>query len=106
MKRLILTRHAKSSWDDPLMNDHDRPLNERGKMAAADLGAADWNCASAFSSWPVARYSSPSSFVAWAFPALAAASKSGCGPWAGSDVGDGMGAIAWLTNHSRYLVTA
>ena len=72
--------------------------------AAADLGAADWNCASAFSSWPVARYSSPSSFVAWALPALAAASKSGCGPWAGSDVGDGMGAIAWLTNHSRYLV--
>jgi phosphohistidine phosphatase len=40
MKRLILTRHAKSSWDDPLMPDHDRPLNERGKAAAADLG--DW----------------------------------------------------------------
>ncbi len=40
MKRLILTRHAKSSWDDPLTPDHDRPLNERGKMAAADLG--DW----------------------------------------------------------------
>lgn len=40
MKRLILTRHAKSSWDDPLMADHDRPLNERGKAAAADLG--DW----------------------------------------------------------------
>jgi phosphohistidine phosphatase len=38
MKRLILTRHAKSSWDDPLMADHDRPLNERGKAAAADLG--------------------------------------------------------------------
>lgn len=38
MKRLILTRHAKSSWDDPLTPDHDRPLNERGKMAAADLG--------------------------------------------------------------------
>jgi phosphohistidine phosphatase len=37
-KRLILTRHAKSSWDDPLMSDHDRPLNERGKAAAADLG--------------------------------------------------------------------
>ena len=37
-KRLILTRHAKSSWDDPLMNDHDRPLNDRGKAAAADLG--------------------------------------------------------------------
>ncbi|PTX00317.1 SixA phosphatase family protein [Pararhodobacter aggregans] len=38
MKRLILTRHAKSSWDDPTMSDHDRPLNERGKAAAADLG--------------------------------------------------------------------
>lgn len=36
--RLILTRHAKSSWDDPLMSDHDRPLNERGKAAAQDLG--------------------------------------------------------------------
>ena len=40
MKRLILTRHAKSSWDDPLTPDHDRPLNDRGKAAAADLG--DW----------------------------------------------------------------
>ena len=38
-KRLILTRHAKSSWDDPAMADHDRPLNDRGKAAAADLGA-------------------------------------------------------------------
>ncbi|GAB4271412.1 MAG: histidine phosphatase family protein [Pararhodobacter sp.] len=37
-KRLILTRHAKSSWDDPTMSDHDRPLNDRGKAAAADLG--------------------------------------------------------------------
>lgn len=37
-KRLILTRHAKSSWEDPTMSDHDRPLNERGKAAAADLG--------------------------------------------------------------------
>lgn len=38
MKRLILTRHAKSSWDDPMTPDHDRPLNERGQAAAADLG--------------------------------------------------------------------
>lgn len=38
MKRLILTRHAKSSWDDPAMSDHERPLNERGRAAAADLG--------------------------------------------------------------------
>lgn len=38
MKRLILTRHAKSAWDDPLISDHDRPLNARGQAAAADLG--------------------------------------------------------------------
>lgn len=38
MKRLILTRHAKSSWDDPLMADHDRPLNARGRAAASALG--------------------------------------------------------------------
>ncbi len=38
-KRLILTRHAKSSWDDPTTPDHERPLNERGKAAATDLGA-------------------------------------------------------------------
>lgn len=38
MKRLILTRHAKSAWDDPLTPDHERPLNQRGVAAAADLG--------------------------------------------------------------------
>lgn len=38
MKRLILTRHAKSSWDDPAMPDHDRPLNDRGRAAAVQLG--------------------------------------------------------------------
>ena len=39
-RRLILTRHAKSSWDDPSMPDHDRPLNDRGRRAARALG--DW----------------------------------------------------------------
>ncbi|MCQ0970717.1 histidine phosphatase family protein [Paracoccus sp. TK19116] len=39
-RRLILTRHAKSSWDDPKMEDHDRPLNPRGRRAARELG--DW----------------------------------------------------------------
>jgi phosphohistidine phosphatase len=38
-KRLILTRHAKSSWDDPTLADRDRPLNGRGRRAAAALGA-------------------------------------------------------------------
>ncbi len=38
MKRLILTRHAKSSWDDPEMSDHERPLDAHGRRAATDLG--------------------------------------------------------------------
>ncbi len=36
--RLILTRHAKSSWSSPMMDDHARPLNKRGRRAAADVG--------------------------------------------------------------------
>ena len=31
MKRLVLIRHAKSSWDYPLLGDFDRPLNPRGR---------------------------------------------------------------------------
>lgn len=34
MKEICLIRHAKSSWDDPLLADFDRPLNERGKKDA------------------------------------------------------------------------
>lgn len=34
MKTLIIIRHAKSSWDDSSVADHDRPLNERGKHDA------------------------------------------------------------------------
>jgi phosphohistidine phosphatase len=30
MKKIILVRHAKSSWNDPFLNDHDRPLADRG----------------------------------------------------------------------------
>ncbi|HQY45284.1 MAG TPA: histidine phosphatase family protein, partial [Paracoccaceae bacterium] len=37
-RRLILTRHAKSAWDDPTMSDHDRPLNGRGRRSALELG--------------------------------------------------------------------
>ncbi|MFN3936452.1 MAG: SixA phosphatase family protein [Gemmobacter sp.] len=36
--RLILTRHAKSSWDDPRLQDHERPLNARGRRSAELLG--------------------------------------------------------------------
>ncbi len=38
MKRLILIRHAKSSWSSAAEDDRHRPLNERGKKAAASLG--------------------------------------------------------------------
>ena len=34
MKTLYLCRHAKSSWADPGVDDHDRPLNERGMRNA------------------------------------------------------------------------
>lgn len=36
-KTLLLIRHAKSSWDDPALNDFDRPLNERGKKDAPEM---------------------------------------------------------------------
>jgi phosphohistidine phosphatase len=39
MKTLYLLRHAKSSWGDPSLADHDRPLNDRGKQAAPMMGA-------------------------------------------------------------------
>jgi phosphohistidine phosphatase len=37
--RLLLLRHAKSSWADPAVGDHDRPLNDRGRAAAPRVGA-------------------------------------------------------------------
>lgn len=36
--RLILIRHAKSSWTDPMMADKDRPLNKRGRASAKAIG--------------------------------------------------------------------
>jgi phosphohistidine phosphatase len=38
MKTLLLLRHAKSSWSDPTLADHDRPLNDRGKRDAPRMG--------------------------------------------------------------------
>jgi phosphohistidine phosphatase len=37
-KELLLVRHAKSSWDDPYLDDHDRPLNDRGLRNAPEMG--------------------------------------------------------------------
>jgi len=38
MKSLFLVRHAKSSRDAPDLPDHDRPLNERGRRQALEMG--------------------------------------------------------------------
>ncbi len=37
-RTLILMRHAKSSWDDPDLADHDRPLDQRGHDSAEAMG--------------------------------------------------------------------
>lgn len=45
-RELIVMRHAKSSWKQPTLADHDRPLNNRGKRdaprVAAYLETLDW----------------------------------------------------------------
>jgi len=38
MKTLTLLRHAKSGWDDTVQRDFDRPLNAKGRRAAATVG--------------------------------------------------------------------
>jgi phosphohistidine phosphatase len=38
MKSITLLRHAKSSWDDPVQRDFDRPVNEKGLRAARTMG--------------------------------------------------------------------
>jgi phosphohistidine phosphatase len=38
MKRLLLMRHAKSDWADETLDDHDRPLNDRGRRDAPRMG--------------------------------------------------------------------
>jgi phosphohistidine phosphatase len=38
MKTLYLLRHAKSSWGNADLPDHERPLNERGRKAASAMG--------------------------------------------------------------------
>jgi len=38
MKILLLLRHAKSSWKESDLPDHERPLNKRGKREAPEAG--------------------------------------------------------------------
>lgn len=39
VKTLFLARHAKSSWNDSDLRDHERPLNGRGRKSAPKVGA-------------------------------------------------------------------
>ncbi len=38
MRTLLVLRHAKSSWKDAGLADHDRPLNKRGEKNAPAMG--------------------------------------------------------------------
>jgi phosphohistidine phosphatase len=38
MKKLLIMRHAKSSWKDSEIQDHERPLKKRGLKEAAYIG--------------------------------------------------------------------
>ena len=46
MQRVVILRHAKSSWKDATLSDHQRPLNRRGRKSAAaiagELARLDW----------------------------------------------------------------
>ena len=37
-RTIVMIRHAKSSWSNPLQSDFERPLNERGKKDAPEMG--------------------------------------------------------------------
>jgi len=39
VKQLLVLRHAKSSWGEGALSDHDRPLSGRGREAAPRMGA-------------------------------------------------------------------
>ena len=38
MKTLLVLRHAKSSWNDSALDDHERPLNKRGQRDGPRMG--------------------------------------------------------------------
>jgi len=37
-RTLVIIRHAKSSWANPLQSDYERPLNDRGEQDAPAMG--------------------------------------------------------------------
>ncbi len=71
MRQLLLLRHAKSSWDNPALDDFDRPLAPRGRKAAERMGrelaARNWLPQRALVS-PAARTRETWELVAAALP--------------------------------------
>ncbi|KEO74455.1 SixA phosphatase family protein [Anditalea andensis] len=37
MKKILICRHGKSSWEDPYLSDHDRPLAARGLINTKEM---------------------------------------------------------------------
>jgi phosphohistidine phosphatase len=70
MKKLLLVRHAKSSWDDITQKDFDRTLNDRGHRDAPKMAKrllkADVNI-DAFISSPAVRALTTAEYFAEAF---------------------------------------
>ena len=70
-RSLLLLRHAKSSWDDPSLDDFDRPLAKRGREAASriaeEMALRGWQPDHALIS-PALRTRQTWEFVAAAFP--------------------------------------
>ncbi|MBN2231985.1 MAG: histidine phosphatase family protein [Deltaproteobacteria bacterium] len=67
MKTLTLVRHAKSSWNDPLLADFDRPLNKRGLRDApfmAELLSAEVKTVDHLVSSPARRAAVTAGFFA------------------------------------------
>lgn len=64
VKRLILMRHAKSSWSSGALGDHDRPLNTRGRRSAPAIGA--WLAALGFAPDEVQSSDSTRTRETWA----------------------------------------
>ncbi|MBL63452.1 MAG: histidine phosphatase family protein [Opitutae bacterium] len=72
-KKLVLIRHAKSSWGDASLDDFDRPLNPRGFRDAPDMGqrlAEKHQVPDHFAASPAARAWATAEIIAqaWNFP--------------------------------------
>ena len=70
MKRLILMRHAKSSWDNLNLMDHDRVLNKRGHEGSKIIGT--WLAANGFIPDQVIASTAERCVETWERTALAA----------------------------------